>query len=205
MQGITAFCKCLTGWTGNRCQNPPIWCDNEPCGSAGTCSLTLDGYLCACEPGWQGQNCNIDIDECAPRPCQNGATCIDEINDFTCLCTDGWRGKRCDVMVTPCDDVSCPKHGICLDTRLENWTESRYECLCASNTCQDLKLRAPHGHGRINNHTYTLYGMIIGLAGSVMLFIAMIVWIRGREHTEDTQVVRKKRRQIDTLRMTSLI
>ena len=50
-------CRCLRGWTGDRCESEYDECERDPCQNGGECvrSTTGDrGYRCECLPGTQG-------------------------------------------------------------------------------------------------------------------------------------------------------
>jgi len=136
IQGMVGFCQCINGYSGDRCQHAPAFCDNRPCGSNGVCQLAADYFLCICDAGWDGTLCNNNIDDCDPDPCRNGGTCVDKVNSFACLCPDEWRGNVCEIFRSPCDNVVCAGHGTCMDTSDEEWTTNEYECKCPSTTCR---------------------------------------------------------------------
>lgn len=151
IQGMVGFCQCVNGYTGSRCQVPPAFCKNNPCGSYGKCQLSGNSFICICDAGWEGELCNTDIDDCDPNPCRNNGTCVDKINNFICLCEDEWRGVLCEIKRSSCDNIECTNKGTCVDTRDEDWTPNDYECKCPSATCKrELILGSGKNAIRIN-------------------------------------------------------
>ena len=171
-RGLMGFCKCINGYTGDRCQSEPLFCENNPCGSYGTCKVTSNGYKCTCMDGFEGEQCNHNIDDCSPNLCQNDATCVDLIHNYECVCSEKWRGKHCEIEKSPCDDITCHNNGICMDTRYQNWTKASFKCACPSETCTR---RFPLGSAiNTKKKWYTPYwtiliGVAIGIAAATAL------------------------------------
>lgn len=174
------FCICPDGWSGNRCQYSPTFCDQNPCGSYGSCYIVSNGYKCSCEDGWEGNDCNHNIDECLPHPCKHGA-CNDKINGYDCLCEEGWRGEHCNILRSPCDDVTCSNHGQCTDTRLEDWSTSDYECLCAARSCKPTVLSLRNHRTATRSITFWP-GLVGGL--SVLIIGAFCVYKKSTKRTK---------------------
>ncbi|XP_076805600.1 uncharacterized protein LOC143449333 isoform X1 [Clavelina lepadiformis] len=120
------ICDCVSGWTGQICDEDLDECEVEPCQHGGTCTTPqFDMYQCECSPGFTGENCEIDIDECESGPCEHGGTCHDDDNSFSCACTAGFTGTTCETDINECESGPCQNGGTCNDK------ENGYDCSCA--------------------------------------------------------------------------
>ncbi|XP_072022320.1 uncharacterized protein [Amphiura filiformis] len=110
--GISFYCTCNNGYSGNICQFPPDTCDSIPCLNNGQCSSSGSGlsFYCTCNNGYSGNICQFPP-ECGGFSCSNGE-CIDEY--FVCNrendCGDNSDEQNCPV---ECDGFSC-SNGECI-------------------------------------------------------------------------------------------
>nr|XP_054751646.1 fibropellin-1-like [Lytechinus pictus] len=92
------ICTCVSGFTGDRCENDTRQCIPNPCRS-GLCSATINGYRCNCFNGFTGTNCDVPTStSCSPNPCKNGGRCSISSNQLTptCTCPFGYTGDVCE-------------------------------------------------------------------------------------------------------------
>lgn len=88
-------CRCLSGFTGRRCETNVDDCLMRPCANGATCLDAINRFLCVCPAGFTGRFCTINVDDCASRPCLNGGRCLDLAGGFRCVCGPGFIGATC--------------------------------------------------------------------------------------------------------------
>jgi len=99
--------------------------------------------------------------------------------------------------------VSCPRDGMCIDTRLEDWTERDYTCLCAAQTCQVKTLTSLRQETitiRTKSHSYVLWGFTIG-AGLILVVVLFVYCIYSyKENKREKRTNFKNLQKISTLK-----
>lgn len=86
-------CKCLDGWSGDKCNIKT--CPND-CSGNGACILSSDSLMasCNCDDGFTGEDCSIDHHTNCPEDCNNNGICNNETG--ICHCNEGFRGTSCE-------------------------------------------------------------------------------------------------------------
>ncbi|XP_021344300.1 uncharacterized protein LOC110444201 isoform X4 [Mizuhopecten yessoensis] len=116
-------CSCLSGFTGERCENHINVCQSYPCMNGATCQASNSSNNCICRPGYTGLYCETDINDCESNPCVHG-NCIDRLGGFSCACYPGYKGLSCDSPLNECASQPCMNNGTCVDKIGE------YRCYC---------------------------------------------------------------------------
>ncbi|XP_069124135.1 uncharacterized protein [Argopecten irradians] len=116
-------CSCLSGFTGESCEDQMNICHSYPCMNGATCLGNSSPNICMCRPGFTGLYCQTDINECESNPCLHG-NCVDKLNGYSCTCYPGYKGLGCDTQVNECDSQPCMNGGTCIDMIGE------YRCFC---------------------------------------------------------------------------
>lgn len=123
-------CKCLTGFTGQKCEIDVNECDIPgQCQHGGTCLNLPGSYQCQCPQGFTGKHCDSPYVPCAPSPCVNGGTCR-QTGDFTfeCNCLPGKESAQCagagDVPPAPMEGDGCGSVAL-LGNRLPSGEEGK--------------------------------------------------------------------------------
>lgn len=107
IQGQTAGsfeCRCVSGYTGQLCQEKIAWCSNNesnPCKNEAKCIRMDSRYKCLCENGFEGLHCDTNTNDCKQHKCKSGSTCIDSISNYTCKCKEGYTGFYCETLLKP--------------------------------------------------------------------------------------------------------
>ena len=89
-------CRCLTEYTGLRCEVKIDHCLSEPCQNNATCEDRFGGFACDCDQtGFSGPMCAVNVDECEvnSHKCTSGSTCVDSLGSYSCLCAEGFTGN----------------------------------------------------------------------------------------------------------------
>ncbi|GAV01451.1 hypothetical protein RvY_12161 [Ramazzottius varieornatus] len=123
-----AMCKCLPGFTGDRCDDNEDQCASQPCFNGGFCSNINGGYRCACSAGYSGLRCEIEPKDCASISCPNHGMCQNRgttDQSYQCLCRKGFAGPYCNETVNPCATGVCMNGGQC-----ERLQMDRFFCRC---------------------------------------------------------------------------
>ncbi|KAG7233244.1 hypothetical protein INR49_007323, partial [Caranx melampygus] len=89
-------CRCLAGFTGQRCETDVDDCLMAPCGNGATCLDGINRFSCLCPAGFTGRFCTVNLDDCASQPCFNAGRCLDRAAGFQCICQPGYTGATCE-------------------------------------------------------------------------------------------------------------
>ncbi|PIK49580.1 putative neurogenic locus notch-like protein 3 [Apostichopus japonicus] len=166
-------CDCQPGYVGITCEEDIDECSSSPCENGGVCSDLVDAFVCDCPPGYEGDRCETEIMECASNPCQSGI-CMEEVNGYRCNCTRGYTGLHCEVDIMECASEPCYFDATCTEPQLDS-----FHCVCQhgtiGNLCEIVTIASFKGEGAI-----TLPPLDVLAVGAQ----------------------RRKRRQIDNVRMT---
>ncbi|TPP64404.1 Delta protein [Fasciola gigantica] len=97
-------CICPPKFTGARCEQLRLACQNYSCANGGECLDHGISFTCHCPLGWTGNTCHENVNECVEIPkltgkalCKHGAGCRDLLGSYECLCTTGWTGRHCEI------------------------------------------------------------------------------------------------------------
>ncbi|XP_068703048.1 von Willebrand factor D and EGF domain-containing protein-like isoform X2 [Montipora foliosa] len=108
-------CKCLTGFTGKRCETNIDDCFNVTCENGASCEDGINNFTCSCRAGYTGVLCETDIDDCDDHTCANNGSCVDGVNNYSCSCMEGYTGVRCEIDIDDCFNVTCENGASCED------------------------------------------------------------------------------------------
>ncbi|XP_072051695.1 uncharacterized protein [Amphiura filiformis] len=146
--GITFFCTCSNGFTGQTCQISPgptdgfviDPCVSNPCQNGAPCTpISSITFRCNCRTGFVGHTCNVrdtQAGTCNPNPCFNGGVCSVSGTGYSCDCsgTSGFTGTNCEYrpeeLCAPGSegDLACGTR-TCLNRNVLN--EPSYVCVCS--------------------------------------------------------------------------
>ncbi|KAI0987228.1 hypothetical protein GJ496_005757 [Pomphorhynchus laevis] len=108
-----AVCQCISGYTGDRCEQQVDPCVHSPCQNDGTCyPQGISSFICICTTQFTGRFCESPTqkDPCHNIQCQNGGYC----HNGQCQCSEDFTGQLCERPLDLCRHISCQNGGHCL-------------------------------------------------------------------------------------------
>ncbi|KAK3786682.1 hypothetical protein RRG08_032841 [Elysia crispata] len=148
-------CRCLPGFTGNRCQtatggtgsvtggstgggtsSTADTCTDLKCVNGGRCFKESAGKAqCYCPSPFGGPLCGrkLNSDGVCPVPkestcdpaCENGGKCFEADGKPKCFCPEGFNGDRCELTLGQCNLMDCQNGGECNED-----SDGKATCTC---------------------------------------------------------------------------
>ncbi|XP_025106912.1 cadherin EGF LAG seven-pass G-type receptor 2-like [Pomacea canaliculata] len=85
------LCRCYSGFTGSRCEDPVSPCVDQVCLNNGNCQHGI----CVCPPLFTGSRCETQLSPCDLDPCGPGLRCQNSGTSYTCICLNGQTPPLC--------------------------------------------------------------------------------------------------------------